>query len=94
MQLFRHGNRQKSEASKRLYARFEMIHTFVDFTAAICFLVGSVCFFFDDPLRLAGVWLFVIGSICFAAKPTIRLTREIKLYRMGRIETLAERDQV
>lgn len=92
MKLFRHSNRQKSEAAKNLYARFEMLHTFVDFTAAICFLVGSVLFFFHEPLKLAGIWLFVIGSVCFAAKPTIRLTREIKLYRMGEIETLAERD--
>lgn len=33
----------------------------------------------------------MIGSFCFAAKPTIRLIREIKLYRMGKYETLAER---
>ncbi|MEC3859866.1 YrhK family protein [Mesobacterium sp. TK19101] len=90
MPIFYHENRDKSEASKRLYARYEMAHTAVDFLAAIAFLVGSVLFF-DDATQYTATWLFVIGSLFFAMKPTLRLTREIRLYRMGKLDTLAKR---
>ena len=92
MPLFHPDNRTRSEASRALYARYEIAHTAVDFLAAACFLIGSVLFFYDST-QYAGTWLFVVGSLAFAAKPTIRLTREIKLYRMGKLETLAERDR-
>lgn len=92
MPLFRHENRQRSSASRALYARFEIIYTFVDFTAALLFLVGSFLFFSESTQTIA-TWLFVAGSFAFAVKPTLRLIREIKLYRMGQIETLAEREQ-
>jgi hypothetical protein len=35
--------------------------------------------------------LFLVGSLLFAAKPTLRLIREIKLYRMGDVDDLAHR---
>lgn len=92
MPLFRHENRQRSERSKDIYARFEIIYTFVDFTAAFLFLIGSFLFFSEATQTIA-TWLFVAGSFAFAVKPTLRLIREIKLYRMGKIETLAEREQ-
>jgi hypothetical protein len=90
MTLFRHENRQQTEHSKRLYARFEIVYTLVDFGAAFCFVLGSI-FFFYDSLMTPGTWLFLIGSILFAAKPTLRLVREIKLYRMGDQDDLASR---
>ena len=90
MPLFRHENRQQSEAARDLYAKFEIAYTVVDFVAAACFVVGAFLFF-SEATQYAATWLFVIGSFCFAAKPTIRLIREIKLYRMGKYETLAER---
>ncbi len=90
MPLFQHENRQASEAAKALYARYEIVYTAVDFIAAFAFLVGSVLFF-DEDTKTAATWLFVIGSVFFALKPTIRLVREIKLYRMGKIDTLAAR---
>ena len=91
MGLFRHENRQASEAAKALYARYEIGHTAIDFTAALLFLVGSFLFFSAET-QYAATWLFVFGSLFFAAKPTLRLVREIKLYRMGQIDTLAARD--
>ena len=90
MGLFAHENRQASEEAKALYARYEIAHTAVDFTAAILFLVGSFLFF-KEATQYAATWLFVVGSACFALKPTLRLLREIKLYRMGKIDTLANR---
>ncbi|QPM91145.1 YrhK family protein [Pseudooceanicola algae] len=88
--LFRHEARQKSEHSKRLYAQFEILYTLVDFLAAAFFIVGSV-FFFYESLMIAGTWFFLFGSFLFAAKPTIRLVREVKLYRLGDDEDLAAR---
>lgn len=90
MKLFRHETRQQTEASKDLWARFEILYTLVDFGAAFTFVLGSI-FFFSEKLQTAGTWLFLIGSLLFAAKPTIRLVREIKLYRMGDKDDLAQR---
>lgn len=73
-----------------MYALFEIAYTLVDFGAALCFIVGSV-FFFYDTLVFPGTWLFLIGSILFAAKPTLRLVRELKLLRMGDYADIAER---
>ncbi len=90
MKLFRHRHREKSHKSRVVYARFEIAYTIVDFSAALCFIVGSVLFFFKE-LETIAIWFFVIGSVFFAAKPTLRLIREIKLYRMGDVSDLAQR---
>ncbi|MBY6046061.1 YrhK family protein [Vannielia litorea] len=90
MKLFRHENRERSHATRRVYALYELAYTAVDFGAAICFLVGSVLFFWPAA-ETPAVWLFTIGSGLFLAKPAIRLAREVKLLRMGRYEELAER---
>lgn len=90
MRLFKHENRQKTPASRRTYALFEIAYTIVDFAAAICFLVGSVLFFWAR-FETAAVWLFVIGSACFCLKPTIRMIREVKLLKMGDTDDLADR---
>ncbi len=91
MNLFRHENRQQSERSRRIYAITEVAYTAVDFGAAMCFLVGSVMFFWDS-LYTAAVWLFVVGSFLFAVKPTIKFGREVKLAAMGDEKSLANRD--
>lgn len=90
MKLFHHENRQLNAETRRVYAAFEIAHTTVDFLAALCFIVGSVFFFYDDLME-AGTWLFLVGSVFFAAKPSLRLAREVKLWSMGREDTLAER---
>ncbi|CUH78258.1 YrhK family protein [Tropicibacter naphthalenivorans] len=90
MTLFTHENRQKTDRSRRLYAAFEIAHTIVDFLAAICFLIGSILFFWK-AYETPAIWLFVIGSAFFALKPTLRLIRELKLAAMGDAEDLAER---
>ncbi len=90
MKLFRHRTRQATEESRRLYARFEIAYTIVDFMAAVCFIVGSILFFFDAQ-EIPATWFFLIGSLLFAAKPTLRLIREIKLYQMGDMCDLAKR---
>ena len=91
MNLFRHENRQQNEDTRRLYAITELVYTFVDFSAAMLFLVGSVLFFWPE-YETPAIWCFVIGSACFALKPTIRFTREVKLALMGDAEDLAERE--
>ncbi len=88
--FFRHENRQQSSASRAVYARYELAYTFVDFCAAFGFVIGSVLFFWETT-QTAGVWAFLIGSVLFAVKPSIRVAREMKLYRMGDTKDLAER---
>ena len=88
MKLFRHKNRERSEQSRRTYAMFELVRTAVDFLAAMFFLIGSVMFFWNS-LQTVAIWFFVIGSACFAAKPTLKLAREIKLARQGEYDDLA-----
>ena len=61
-----------------------------DFAAALCFIIGSMMFF-SASLQTPATWFFTIGSVFFAMKPTLRLWREIKLYRMGETKTLADR---
>ncbi len=88
--LFRHETRERSAASRELYARYELLRTGIDFAAAACFVVGSVMFF-SDAWMTTGTWLFLIGSICFAAKPSVKIIREIHLYRIGDTKDLAGR---
>lgn len=90
MPLFHHENRQASPEAKAFYARVEIAYKIVDFSAAALFLVGSFLFFSEATQTLA-TWLFVLGSAAFAMKPTLRLWREVKLYRMGKTTRLAER---
>ena len=90
MKLFRHENRERNHDTRRIYALYELAYTLVDFGAAICFLIGSVLFFWPS-VETPAIWLFTIGSLLFLAKPAIRLAREGKLLRMGKYETLAER---
>jgi len=88
--LFDRDHQHGDLAKRRRYARFEIAYTLADFGAAFSFVIGSI-FFFSERLMTAGTWLFLIGSILFAAKPSIRLIREIKLAAMGEDEELAER---
>lgn len=90
MPMFRHRNRETSHASRALWARYEIAYTCVDFGAALAFVVGSVLFFRTDT-ETAATWLFLFGSLLFAAKPTLRLVREVHLYRLGDTEDLASR---
>ncbi|MBU2958068.1 YrhK family protein [Paracoccus sp. 1_MG-2023] len=87
---FRHHRREASHASRTLYAKVELAHTFVDFGAAICFLIGSIMFF-SEEWQTPATWFFTIGSVLFCVKPTLRLWREVKLYRMGKTDQLADR---
>jgi len=90
VKLFQHKNREASDASRLLYAQYEIAYTVVEFLAAVLFIIGSIMFFYDE-LQTAGTWMFLIGSLFFAAKPALRVSREIKLYRMGDVADLAQR---
>lgn len=90
MKLFSHANRERDDTTRRIYARFEILHTCIDFVAALCFLAGSILFFWKS-LETPAVWLFVVGSVFFAVKPTLRLMRELKLAAIGDEKDLAER---
>lgn len=82
----KHGN----DRQRRIYATYEIIYTLVDFIAAILFVIGSIMFF-SAAWETFGTWLFLLGSLCFAAKPSLRLMREIKLASIGDVEDLASR---
>lgn len=90
MQLFSHKNRQRNHETRRVYAAFELLYTVVDFSAALCFTIGSVMFFWDSLMTTA-TWFFTVGSVFFMAKPTLRLIREVKLAAMGDADDLADR---
>jgi hypothetical protein len=90
MPLFFPENRTKSDRHRRLWAAYEIAYTIVDFGAAFSFVIGSVLFFYAS-LQTAGTWLFLIGSILFAAKPSIRLFRELRLLALGDAEDVAKR---
>ena len=47
--------------------------------------------FLSENWQTTGTWLFIAGSVLFAAKPTLRLVRELKLAAMGDTKDLAER---
>ena len=68
MKLFRHENRERNHDTRRIYALYELAYTLVDFGAAICFLIGSVLFFWPS-VETPAIWLFTIGSLLFLAKP-------------------------
>ena len=91
MPFFSPSNQTLSSEHERVYALFEVWYTVVDLTAALCFVAGSILFFWPETQNSA-TCLFVVGSVCFALKPTIRLMRELKFLRMGKIERLAERE--
>ena len=90
--LFDGRARHRSDAHRRVHAAFEIAHTAVDFGAAAAFLVGSVMFLSESWQR-TGTWLFIVGSVLFAAKPTLRLAREIRLASMGETGPLARDDE-
>jgi uncharacterized membrane protein YhfC len=90
MRLFTHEARQRSDETRRVYAAYEVAHTLADFIAAISFLIGSILFLWP-MYEVQAVWLFIIGSVFFCLKPSLRLAREVQLWRMGHLDQLAER---
>lgn len=64
-----------------VFWRYQVVRTGVDFSAACCFVVGSV-FFFYEAMATPADWLFLIGSILFAVKPSIDMARSVHLRRL------------
>jgi hypothetical protein len=64
-----------------IYWRYQVVRTAVDFGAAVCFVVGSVLFFWERT-TLAATWFFLIGSVLFAVKPTVDMVRAAHLRRL------------
>lgn len=90
MRLFALTNRERNRDTRRIYALYELAYTTVDFLAALAFLTGSVLFLWSETAEQA-TWLFILGSVFFFVKPSLHMAREIHLWRMGHIETLAKR---
>lgn len=90
MKLFRSHYRDRSTNARGIYARYEIAHTITDYLAALCFLAGSILSF-QPGNSGPSTWFFLFGSLFFMAKPSIRLAREIQLFRMGEVEELAKR---
>lgn len=89
MSLFSPDTRTRTRRNAEIWAAYEIAYTFVDFSAAGMFVVGSALFF-DQATTYLATWLFLIGSIFFGLKPTLRLVREIHLLRLGDVEDVAE----
>jgi hypothetical protein len=64
-----------------IYWRYQAVRTGVDFGAALCFVVGSVLFFWERT-TLTATWFFLIGSVLFAVKPTIDMVRAVHLRQL------------
>lgn len=90
MALFTPENPLKNERTRRLYALYELAYTGVDLAAAVLFIIGSFLFFSEET-KTAGIWCFVIGSFFFAAKPLLRIARELHYWRLGHLDKLAKR---
>ena len=90
MKLFDNRNRDRNEDTRRIYAQYEIAHTIADFIAATSFLLGSILFLWND-YETEAIWFFIIGSVFFCIKPTLRLAREIQLWRMGYLDNLSRR---
>lgn len=82
MNIFDPANHLRSRRHRQIYAYAELAYTFVDFSAAALFVVGSVLFFSADT-TYQGTWLFLVGSVLFGLRPTIKLVREIAYMRVG-----------
>lgn len=92
MTLFAPGNATRTSETQRVFAYYELLHTLIDFAAALCFFIGSIMFFYPAWL-VPGTWLFVVGSALFAAKPTTRIIRELRLLAKGDLKDLAEAEE-
>ncbi|WP_253869273.1 YrhK family protein [Promicromonospora umidemergens] len=90
MRIFDPRARQVTSQQARRYAMFEVLHTIADFLAAMLFVIGSILFF-SEQTKVAATFCFLIGSLFFAAKPSIRLVRELWLARLDKADELAGR---
>ena len=90
MTLFHPENKTRSARHARIWAAYEIAYTFVDFSAAGLFVVGSILFL-SPATTYAATWLFIVGSVFFGLKPTIRLIRELKLVSLGEDDQVARR---
>ena len=78
MKLFRTRRFDASPKHRSVYSAYEIAYSVIDLLAAVLFIVGSILFL-DDATVCAGTWLFIIGSVFFAARPAVRLARELHL---------------
>ncbi|MFC0522899.1 YrhK family protein [Pontibacillus salicampi] len=65
---------------------YEILYTLNDVLIGIWFLVGSICFYFTEPIKTWGVSLFVLGSVQLLIRPTIRLIHRTHLKRLYKQE--------
>ena len=79
--FFRLRRYLQTDRHAEIWSRYEKIYTALDFVAALSFLVGSVLFYYE-ALHFSATTMFVAGSAFFAAKPTVRLLRELHLARL------------
>ncbi len=84
--------RDLSPRHLEVFWRYQVVRTGVDFGAALCFVVGSVLFFFEKTTLIA-TWFFLVGSVLFAIKPTIDVVRSVHLRRLPRDERATSRQR-
>ncbi|MFZ4451173.1 YrhK family protein [Salibacterium aidingense] len=60
--------------------KYTILHTLNDFLLGLWFFIGSF-FFFSEPLKSIGIWLFVIGSFQLMVRPAIRLVHDFHLQK-------------
>ena len=88
--FFQDATSNRNEHYTTVYSLYELAYTAADFLAAMLFVTGSVLFFSEET-KQSGTWLFLFGSLLFALKPSLRMAREIHLWRLGKTQTLARR---
>lgn len=82
MTQFNPENASKSDTHRQVYQAYGYVYNAVDFTAGLCFLIGSVMFFYHGEVLTMGTWLFVIGSALFIIRPGVKLGRELHLSQL------------
>lgn len=81
---------ESDERMKKLKSIYFIILTFNEVFIGICFIVGSIMFFYDDYVYY-GTWLFLIGSILMVIKPLIKFIREMHYYKVHKYEEIIKK---
>lgn len=66
--------------------RYQVLYTLNHFLLGLWFLIGSICFYFEGPVKTWGVTLFVLGSLQMLIRPAISLVHRLHLKKVYREE--------
>lgn len=82
-----HGRSGSASATKQWLGttlrNFPWVHLGLGLLGNLMFFVGSVCFFYPEPVKTVGVWLFVVGSFLMLVGSVGQLLVKIERHRTG-----------